>query len=71
MHDKKGEKQNIGISTVNRPKSLNALCNALILELSDAVNCMDKDDSISAIVLTGSEKAFAAGNNYLVNYFLV
>lgn len=46
---------------LNRPKALNALCNKLMIELSDAVTKLDMNDSISAIVLTGSEKAFAAG----------
>lgn len=47
--------------TLNRPKALNALCSPLMLELNDAVGKLDKDSSIGAIVLTGSEKAFAAG----------
>ena len=57
----RGEKQNVGLIQLNRPKSLNALCNALMLELNDALAHMDKDDSIGCIVLTGSERAFAAG----------
>lgn len=47
--------------TLNRPKALNALCDALVAELAEAVNKFDKDDSVGAIVITGSEKAFAAG----------
>jgi enoyl-CoA hydratase len=46
---------------LNRPKALNALCNSLFEELIKAVKEADKDPSTSAIVLTGSEKAFAAG----------
>lgn len=46
---------------LNRPKALNALCDALFTELADAVKKADQDPAVSAIVLTGSEKAFAAG----------
>lgn len=59
--EKKGEKQNVGLITLNRPKTLNALCDALIDEVADAVNALDKDDTVGALVITGSEKAFAAG----------
>lgn len=56
-----GEKNNVALVTLNRPKALNALCDKLMLELSDAVAKLDGNDSIGVIVLTGSEKAFAAG----------
>lgn len=56
-----GEKQNVGLITLNRPKALNALCNDLMKELSIALTQFEKDPSIGAIVITGSEKAFAAG----------
>lgn len=56
-----GEKNNVALVTLNRPKALNALCNGLMIELNQALQAYDKDDSILAIVLTGSEKAFAAG----------
>ena len=55
------KKDNVALVTLNRPKSLNALCDELITELVDALQKFDKDDSVGAIVLTGSEKAFAAG----------
>lgn len=61
LTEKKGAKQNVGLVTLNRPKALNALCDALVTELSDAVNKFDKDETVGAIVITGSEKAFAAG----------
>lgn len=46
---------------MNRPKALNALCNGLMKELSVALDTFEADKSVGAIVLTGSEKAFAAG----------
>lgn len=46
---------------LNRPKALNALCTPLIDELNIALRQADEDQEIGAIVLTGSEKAFAAG----------
>ncbi|KAK2576659.1 hypothetical protein KPH14_005321 [Odynerus spinipes] len=56
-----GEKKNIGLITLNRPKALNALCNQLMFEVNEAIQLFDKDESIGAVVITGSEKAFAAG----------
>ncbi|XP_029157534.1 probable enoyl-CoA hydratase, mitochondrial [Nylanderia fulva] len=56
-----GEKKNVGLITLNRPKALNALCEQLINDISHAVDHFNKDKSIGAIVITGSEKAFAAG----------
>jgi len=53
--------ENVGVITLNRPKALNALCDELISELNDATSKMDVDDEVRCIVLTGSEKAFAAG----------
>jgi len=51
----------VGLITLNRPKALNALCADLVRELSEALDAFEADDEIGAIVLTGSEKAFAAG----------
>jgi enoyl-CoA hydratase len=51
----------VGIITLNRPQALNALCEALVSELGHALDTLEADDSIHAIILTGSEKAFAAG----------
>lgn len=45
--------------TLNRPKALNALCTPLFVELNQALQEADADESVGAIVLTGSEKAFA------------
>ena len=51
----------VGILTLNRPKQLNALNSALMDELGAALTAFDADPDIGCIVLTGSEKAFAAG----------
>src|SRR5581483_10587126 len=51
----------VTLVTLNRPKVLNALNDALMSELGDALAKADRDDAIGAIVLTGSERAFAAG----------
>ena len=51
----------VALITLNRPKALNALNDALIDELGDALARYDADEAIGAIVITGNEKAFAAG----------
>jgi enoyl-CoA hydratase len=51
----------VGLITLNRPQALNALCDALIRELGAALDGFERDNAIGAVVLTGSEKAFAAG----------
>lgn len=51
----------VGLLTLNRPKVLNALSNAVIAELAAAMRAFDSDENIGAMVLTGNEKAFAAG----------
>jgi enoyl-CoA hydratase len=51
----------VGLIKLNRPQALNALNAALIDELNAALNRFEKDGEIGAVVLTGSEKAFAAG----------
>src|SRR3546814_245486 len=52
---------NVGLVTLDRPKALNALCDALIRELCEALDAFEADDGIGAIVIAGSDKAFAAG----------
>lgn len=52
---------NVAVITLNRPKALNALCDELISELNTATRLMDRDPEIKAIVITGSDRAFAAG----------
>jgi len=51
----------VALLTLNRPKALNALNSELMGELQDAMTNLDADTGIGAFVLTGSEKAFAAG----------
>jgi enoyl-CoA hydratase/carnithine racemase len=51
----------VGVITLNRPKALNALNSALIAELNSAAAAFDAADGVGAIVITGSERAFAAG----------
>ncbi|MEE2996173.1 MAG: enoyl-CoA hydratase [Pseudomonadota bacterium] len=54
-------KGNVGLITLNRPEALNALSSPLMLELTEALDVFEANDSIGAMVLTGNEKAFAAG----------
>ena len=54
-------KDKVGLITLNRPKALNALCGPLMDELERALDDLEANDDIGCIVLTGSEKAFAAG----------
>ncbi|KAL9051919.1 MAG: hypothetical protein Q9162_005703 [Coniocarpon cinnabarinum] len=54
-------KSGVGLITLNRPKKLNALSTPLFRDLNAALKSYDSSPSISAIVLTGSHKAFAAG----------
>ncbi len=59
MHfEKRGR---VGLITLNRPQALNALSAQLISELNQVLDQCEADDGIAAMVLTGSEKAFAAG----------
>lgn len=59
--EKTGANKNVALITLNRPKALNALCNGLMTEVSKAIDTFESDKSVGAIVITGSEKAFAAG----------
>lgn len=51
----------VALITLDRPKALNALCDALTIELTRALDATEADDTIGAVVLKGSAKAFAAG----------
>jgi enoyl-CoA hydratase len=55
----------VGLITLNRPKQLNALNDALMNELGAALGAFDTDDNIGAIVIAGGERAFAAGADVL------
>jgi enoyl-CoA hydratase len=54
-------KGRVGIIRLNRPQALNALNKALIAELTQAIETFDADDKIGCMLVTGSDKAFAAG----------
>jgi len=55
------QKGRVGVITLNRPKQLNALSPELMAELGAALHALDADPGIGALVITGNEKAFAAG----------
>jgi enoyl-CoA hydratase len=54
-------KGRVGIIRLDRPKALNALCAELVRELGQALDAFEADPGIGCVVLTGSDKAFAAG----------
>ncbi|NXD04691.1 ECHM protein, partial [Certhia familiaris] len=56
---KTGAQKNVGLIQLNRPQALNALCEGLMAELRRALEAMESDPEVGAIVLTGSQKAFA------------
>ncbi|NXQ90260.1 ECHM protein, partial [Nyctibius grandis] len=58
---KTGARQSVGLIQLNRPQALNALCDGLMEELGRALEALEKDPQVGAIVITGSQKAFAAG----------
>ena len=51
----------VGLITLNRPQALNALNSQLLGEVNQALDAFEADANIGCIVVTGSEKAFAAG----------
>ena len=53
--------ERVGVITLNRPKAMNALSTDLMRELGRALAAFERDDNIGAMVLTGNDKAFAAG----------
>jgi enoyl-CoA hydratase len=55
------QKGRVGVITLNRPKQLNALSPDLMAELGAALHALDADPGIGALLITGNEKAFAAG----------
>ena len=54
-------RETVGLVTLNRPKALNSLSSELMGELKSALNAFEADAGVGAIVITGSERAFAAG----------
>lgn len=62
--EKKGANNNVGLIQLNRPKALNALCDALMREMEAVLKDFSKDKDIGCVVLTGSEKAFAGTRLY-------
>lgn len=61
LYENRGTQQNVGLITLNRRKALNALCDDLMNELTATIERAEGDHKIGALVLTGSQKAFAAG----------
>ena len=55
------KEKGVGLIRLHRPKAMNALCDALFDDLIHASTAMDDDDDIGCLVVTGSDKAFAAG----------
>merc|ERR1712141_988436 len=55
--EKRGERSNVGLIQLHRPKALNALCDGLMQELGSALQQYDADPDVGAIVLTGSHRA--------------
>ena len=51
----------VGLLTLNRPKQLNALNDGLMTELTAALDAFESDDEVGCILITGSDKPFAAG----------
>lgn len=59
--ERRGARQEVAVIQLNRPKALNALCDGLMGEMEAALDALERDPAVGAIVLTGSERAFAAG----------
>uniref|UniRef100_A0A3Q2NXH7 Enoyl-CoA hydratase, mitochondrial n=1 Tax=Fundulus heteroclitus TaxID=8078 RepID=A0A3Q2NXH7_FUNHE len=59
--EKRGDKNNVGFIQLNRPKALNALCDGLMKEVGQALDAFEADADVGAVVITGSDRAFAAG----------
>ncbi|CAK8696321.1 unnamed protein product [Clavelina lepadiformis] len=59
--EKRGKNDSVGLIQLNRPKALNALCDALFDDVNDALDKLSEDKGVGCLVITGNEKAFAAG----------
>lgn len=62
--EKRGAANNVALIKLNRPKALNALCDALMSEMTVALKDLEEDKTIGCIVVTGSEKAFAGNHGF-------
>lgn len=67
--EKRGEEKNVGFIQLNRPKALNALCDGLMREVGQALDNFEADSGVGAIVITGSERAFAGKGSFLLPIF--
>lgn len=56
-------KDNIGVLTLNRPEAMNAVCGEMVVEIANALNDFDADDSIRCVVVKGLDNCFAAGTD--------
>lgn len=65
--EKRGEKNNVGFIQLNRPKALNALCDGLMTEVGQALDNFEADGDVGAIVITGSDRAFAGEGSKCVS----
>ncbi|KAJ7316288.1 hypothetical protein JRQ81_002450 [Phrynocephalus forsythii] len=59
--ERRGSRQEVALIRLHRPQALNALCDGLMAEMEAALSSLEGDPAVGAIVLTGSERAFAAG----------
>ena len=57
--EKHGEKRNVAVVKMNRLKTMNALCDALMSEMAVALQQLEEDKDVGCIVITGSQRAFA------------
>lgn len=57
--EKRGEKENVLLIQLNRPRAFNALCDSLISEISCVLRDAEADNDVGAIVITGSDRAFS------------
>lgn len=69
--EKRGGEKNVGFIQLNRPKALNALCDGLMREVGQALDDFEGDSGVGAIVITGSERAFAGKGSFLLPIFFM
>jgi len=69
--EKRGENNNVGFIQLNRPKALNALCDGLMKEVGQALDTFEADADVGAIVITGSDRAFAGNEPNMFSVLLL